>query len=145
MRDIVASAVVTACLIAGSGTLAPAYSFGAIAVGLTANGVVRDGVAIGTTWNYATEEGARNRALSECRASRAAPRAARQCKVVGTFGANQCVAVSMDPQAGTPGIGWAIAPDKAGAESQAVANCKTTAGADRAEFCVVSESKCEGD
>ena len=50
----------------------------------------------------------------------------------------------MDPKAGTPGVGWSIAVEKADAESRAVANCKSTAGSDRRDFCVVQESKCDG-
>jgi hypothetical protein len=44
----------------------------------------------------------------------------------------------MDPGAGTPGVGWAIAPTMQTAETQAIANCREVAGPNRGKFCQVS-------
>lgn len=144
MRNPLAVLAVTACVVPASGALAPVNAFGALAVGETADGVAKDGVAMGTAWNYTSQDEANGVALKDCHDFKSAPRAAVQCKLVGTINAKQCYAISMDPKAGTPGVGWAIADDKTAAESQAVANCKVSAGSDRAQFCTVAESNCDG-
>ena len=71
-----------------------------------------------------------------------APKASDLCRVIATFH-NECYAVSLDPKAGTPGAGWAIAADKETAEERALAHCKLTAGPDRAQYCEMSESNCD--
>jgi hypothetical protein len=106
--------------------------------------VTKDGVAFGTAINYGTEDEARAAALDYCRKYKSAPKAAAQCRVIGKF-KDKCYAIAMDPKAGTPGAGWAIAADKPEAEDYALSNCKVTAGASRTEFCVVQESKCDGE
>src|SRR5437762_3041154 len=88
---------------------------GALAVGLP-DDVARDGVAIGMSYNYRDRAGAEERALKECRSFVDAPESTRTlCKIIETF-SSQCLAVSLDPKAGTPGVGWAIAPSKEEAE-----------------------------
>jgi len=120
-----------------------AMADGAIAIGLPAN-VAKDGVAIGTSWNYANPEGAQARALEECRSFGDAPPDTRKlCKVVRTF-KGACVAVAIDPEAGTPGVGWAVAPSKSGAEANAMQKCKNTAGRTRQGFCKVTVTNCDG-
>jgi hypothetical protein len=57
---------------------------------------------------------------------------------------NQCIAVSMDPAAGTPGVGWAVANDLLSAERQALGKCMDTAGPGRRAACVVDHSSCDG-
>ena len=49
----------------------------------------------------------------------------------------------MDPKAGTPGAGWAIAATNTIAEQRAMENCKATAGSDRREFCKIEVAKCD--
>jgi hypothetical protein len=116
---------------------------GAIAVGLPRD-VAKQGVAIGTSWNYDTPEGARARALQECLSFMDAPPDTRKlCKVIETF-KRQCAAVAIDPDAGTPGVGWAVAPAKEGAESTAMQRCKDTAGVRRQQYCKVTVSRCDG-
>jgi uncharacterized protein DUF4189 len=129
--------VALATVIAGSHAAAD----GALAVGSTSD-VARDGIAIGTSINYKTSDEARDAALRRCRDYKPAPKAAAQCRSVGTF-RGECYAVSFDPKAGTPGAGWAIAGTKALAEERALENCKITAGDDRREFCKIEESKCD--
>ena len=71
-----------------------------------------------------------------------APLAAARCQLVGAF-KSECYGIAMDPKAGTPGAGWAIAATKTMAEQRAIDNCKETAGSDRREFCEVAEAKCD--
>jgi len=143
MRYILGVAVAAACLMP-AGFFAPAGAVGALAVGQTAAGVARDGIAMGTAWNYDDQQVADSKALENCHNYKSAQRAAKECKLVGAIKAKQCYAIAMDPKAGTPGVGWAIADDQDTAKSQALANCKVTAGGARASFCSVSESNCDG-
>jgi hypothetical protein len=131
------SALALAALVASS----PARADGAVAVGSTAD-VVKDGIAVGTSINYKTADEAVDAALQRCRNYKPAPKAAALCQSVGSF-RGECYAVSFDPQPGTPGAGWAIAPTRELAEQRAMTNCKITAGAKRAEYCKLAESKCD--
>jgi len=119
----------------------PAGADGALAVGSTAD-VVKDGIAVGATINYKTPDEAEQAALERCRNYKPAPKAAAQCRSVGTF-KGECYAVSFDPKEGTPGAGWAIASSKALAEERAMTNCQITAGESRRDFCQLAESKCD--
>jgi len=93
-----------------------ASAFGALAVGVPAE-VARSGFAYGINVNSATEAMARETALSNCRGtnpnsevhSESSQPARALCTVVTTF-RHQCAVVAQDPAAGTPGVGWAIAP-----------------------------------
>jgi len=119
----------------------PARADGALAVGSTSD-VAKDGIAVGTSINYKTASEAEQAALRRCRDYKPAPKAAAQCRSVGTF-RGECYAVSFDPKEGTPGAGWAIASTKAQAEERAIANCQITAGEGRRDFCRIEESKCD--
>jgi hypothetical protein len=119
----------------------PAVADGALAVGSTSD-VAKDGIAVGTSINYKTASEAEQAALKRCRDYKPAPKAAAQCRSVGTF-RGECYAVSFDPKEGTPGAGWAIAATKQQAEERAMANCQTTAGESRRDFCRIEESKCD--
>ena len=116
---------------------------GALAVGSTSD-VAKDGIAIGTSINYKTGDEAEAAAMERCRNYKPAPKAAAQCRSVGTF-KDECYAISFDPKAGTPGAGWAIASSKELAEQRAMANCQITAGDGRRDFCRIEESKCDGN
>jgi hypothetical protein len=120
---------------------AAARADGALAVGSTAD-VAKDGIAIGTSVNYKSAEAADQAALERCHDYKPAPKAAAQCRSVGTF-KGECYAISFDPKDGTPGAGWAIAATKALAEQRAMANCQITAGDGRRDFCRIEESKCD--
>lgn len=116
---------------------------GAIAIGLPSN-IAKQGVAVGTSWNYDDADGAHARALKECLGFMDAPPDTRKlCEVVKTF-THECIAVAIDPKAGTPGFGWAVAPVESGAEKAAMKNCKDTAGRDRQKYCVVTVKHCDG-
>lgn len=135
-----------AALLAAATLLAsnPAAADGALAVGVPAN-VSQDGFAYGRNINSADATEAGNRALELCRKAQDSTDTARKlCTVVTSFH-QQCISVAMDPQAGTPGVGWAVAPTRQAAEEQALSNCMATAGPDRRQFCVKSDSACDGD
>jgi Domain of unknown function (DUF4189) len=117
---------------------------GALAIGLPAD-VSKAGFAYGYTNNQASSEKAGEVALSICRKpSPSKSETARTlCKVIKTY-RNQCVAVAEDPQAGTPGVGWAVADDLHTAEAQALSKCEATAGRARRAACVIDHSNCDG-
>ncbi len=116
---------------------------GALAVGLPAD-VAKEGVAMGWVINSANEGAARAKALEFCLDFKEAPASTRAlCKVVQTF-RNECVAIALDPEAGTPGVGWAIAASVQTAEQEAMSACLATAGRDRQKFCKVTVSRCDG-
>ncbi len=120
-----------------------ALADGALAVGVPPD-VVQQGFAYGINVNSPDEDTARQRALQNCQSTTEAPDTAKKfCTVVTTF-RNQCAVVSMDPKAGTPGVGWAVASGLDSAEKQALDNCRATAGPDRTQFCEKSASACDG-
>ena len=113
---------------------------GAMALGVTGN-ITKDGYAIGINVNSSSETEARDAALKYCK-SHGSDIARAKCEIFATFH-GQCAAEAEDPQAGTPGAGWAIAADKSVAEKMAMMNCLATAG-DRGSFCKVVTSVCDG-
>lgn len=120
----------------------PAAADGALALGVP-NNVAQDGFAYGRNVDSPTEEQATEKALSLCRTAKdASPQARNLCTVVQRFH-HQCVALAMDPKAGTPGWGTAVAATKEQAQKSAMANCYATAGADRRQYCVVSDVACD--
>ncbi len=135
---IVAVALVWGMLLVPS----PATADGALAVGVPPD-VGKDGFAYGRNINSPSEETARQKALELCSTAKESTDTARRlCTVVMSFH-RQCVSVAMDPKAGTPGVGWAVAPTREAAEQQALSNCMATAGPDRRQFCVKSDSACD--
>jgi tetratricopeptide (TPR) repeat protein len=115
---------------------------GALAVGLPAD-VAKQGFASGYSYNAKTKEDARATAMDYCKKAPTGNKARALCKVIETF-SDRCVAVSMDPKAGTPGAGWGIGDDLRAAERLALSRCETTAGPARRAACVVSNSHCDG-
>jgi hypothetical protein len=98
---------------------------GALAVALPPD-VVKQGFAYGYVTDYPDTDKADAEALKKCRDTTIAG-VRPLCEVIQDF-KNQCVAVAMDPQAGTPGVGWSVAPDLHTAEAQALSKCESTAG-----------------
>jgi hypothetical protein len=134
--------LLTAGLAIGATGIRSASAEGALAIGLPDN-VAQDGVAFGYSANFETREKAIAVALEHCRTTKESTAKARSlCQVVEAF-RGQCVAISMDPKAGTPGVGWAVAPGKSEADGKALTACKATAGADRQGACVISVSVCD--
>ncbi len=135
-RNVAIAALLLAALLNASSSRADS----APAVGLPAD-VVHDGFASGFQLNAPDMDTARKGAITGCQKSVGASEKARKlCKVVATFH-NQCFAVAIDPANGTPGVGWSIAENQKMADAQAIAQCRTTAGADRQQFCVVMEGR----
>jgi Domain of unknown function (DUF4189) len=118
-----------------------AVADGAMAVGSSGN-MAKDGFAFGAAINKPTREAAIAQALKTCRAYTGAPKMARRCKIIATFN-GECYALTFDPKAGTPGVGWATGPTKAAAEDRAMAACEATAGAQRRRFCKIDQSGCD--
>jgi len=142
LRRVTLSLIVATAV--GSGVLASgsASADGALAIAFPPD-ISKDGFAIGYTYNYADPEEARNRALESCRTSKSATESVRElCMVIATF-RNECFAFAMDPNAGTPGVGFSIAADKERAEIRALAFCAATAGKERREFCKIERSYCD--
>ena len=116
---------------------------GAIAVAEPKD-VAADGYSSGFSYNYNSRAEADERALSECRDSPdASPATKKLCKVVRNF-RNQCVAVALDPQSGTPGAGWAVGDTLEVARRDALRACEDTAGRDRQGKCEVTVDGCDG-
>jgi Domain of unknown function (DUF4189) len=119
----------------------PAVADGAIAVAQPPD-VVKQGFAYGYVTDSPDVNHAEAEALAKCRDTTIAG-VRPLCAIVKDF-KNQCVAVAMDPQAGTPGVGWAVADDLHSAEAQALSGCEQTAGPGRRAACAVDHSSCDG-
>jgi hypothetical protein len=119
---------------------------GALAIGLPPD-VAKGGFTYGYSNNNDGADPADAKALNACRTTKDATKDARLrslCKVIIDY-SNVCIAVSMDPAAGTPGVGWAIAGDLRSAEALALKKCEDTAGPTRRASCVVDHSGCDGN
>lgn len=115
---------------------------GALAVGLPSD-VSNQGFAFGMSANAPNTDRATQAAMDLCQTAKGASDPARAvCRVVRVLH-RQCAVVAMDPQKGTPGVGWAVGPNVKSAQDQAIKNCYATAGADRQSYCVVSGSICD--
>ena len=114
----------------------------ALAVGLPGD-VAKQGLAMGYALNYPTREAAQAEALKRCREFKDAPDATRSlCKIVENF-RDRCVAVALDPDAGTTGLGWAVDKKQELAEEIALERCVDTAGKKRRDFCRVTLTRCD--
>jgi Domain of unknown function (DUF4189) len=133
-RIVSLGAVVLAVVVAGTG---PSVADGALAIGLPGD-VARQGVSMGYSTNRDTMDEAKARAVAKCK-EQGSTLSKSLCKVVGTFKL-QCVALAIDPKAGTPGFGWAIAGTVEEAKAQALSNCRDTAGPSRRSACVVNDN-----
>jgi hypothetical protein len=122
----------------------PGAAEGALAIGLP-DDVAKKGFAYAYHVGKEPTDEARRMALKSCREPspvKSAP-ARALCAVIASFH-DQCVAVAEDPQAGTPGVGWAIADTLRKAEAEALAKCEATAGPGRRAACIVDHSGCDG-
>ena len=136
LRPLLAAAILVAAL-----HPALARADGALAIGLPAD-VAGDGVAFGWAVRLPRSEAERV-ALEQCRGVPGVSEETRAlCRVVRSF-ADSCVAVALDPEDGTPGFGWAVAPSKSDAETQAMGDCRRSAGETRQSFCAISVSDCD--
>jgi len=125
----------------GIGQPAAVRADGALAIALPPD-VVKQGFAYGCATDYADTAHADAEALKKCRETTIAG-IRSLCTVIQDF-TNQCVAVAMDPLAGTPGVGWAVAADLQAAQAQALSKCEQTAGPGRRAACEIDHSSCDG-
>jgi hypothetical protein len=115
----------------------------ALAVGQPAD-VARQGFAAGWAVDYPSTAAAETEALARCRGFRDAPQAARDlCKIAVTFG-NTCLAVALDPEPGTTGVGWGVHKDRDWAEDMAMERCADASGPKRRDACRVAIVRCDG-
>jgi Domain of unknown function (DUF4189) len=120
---------------------------GALAIALPPQGASK-GFSYGLSVNAPDAETAVSRAIEACRATSDAknnPTLRGLCKLIQKF-KNQCGTDAMDPKAGTPGVGWAVAATRQKAEAEALAKCRATAGAGRRDACEVPKdaTRCDG-
>ena len=141
LRGLLLAAAVTAVAGVTLATTSAARADGAIAMGASGD-FAKDGFAFGAAVNKASADEASAEALATCKKYDGAPKMAEICRVVFTF-KRECYALSFDPDAGTTGIGWAIAADKATAEDRAQKNCQVTAGPERRDQCKIDQSVCD--
>ena len=106
--------------------------------------VAKQGIAMGYALNYASKEAAQAEALKRCRAFRDAPQATRDiCKIVENF-RDRCMAIALDPEAGTTGLGWAVAEDPAtGRRDRRRASAPTRPARKRRDFCRITFTRCD--
>ena len=129
-RFLNAAALLVFCVAAAS----PVHAAGALAVAEPA----------GISYHKKTAAEADQTAIRECESVDSAPVSTRKlCKVVSSF-ENQCAAVALDPEAGTPGAGWGVATTLADARREALRRCEATAGAKRQGECRVTAEGCDG-
>jgi hypothetical protein len=115
----------------------------ALAVGLPAD-VAQKGLAVGWAVNHPTRKEAEAEALRRCREAKDAPQAARDlCRIVESFD-DRCLAVAVDPEAGTSGVGWAVAASQKAAETAAMEDCAEGAGQKRRGSCRITFARCDG-
>lgn len=120
----------------------PAFAQSSVVVGIPGD-VVRYGVSFGVAVNQADHDAADEVAMAHCRnGPDVTPTVRDLCRPVARFD-NRCVAVSLDPRAGTPGFGWAIADVQDDADAEALAGCRKTDG-DQGEACVITLRMCDG-
>lgn len=118
---------------------AAACAHGALAIGLPTT-VEREGFAYGVAWDYENQTAASERALTRCRDEEVP--AKTHCRVLKVF-TRECVAVVMDPDPGTPGVGWAFGATREAAIADATKMCHETAGPPRRDYCKVSNAQCD--
>jgi hypothetical protein len=115
----------------------------ALAVGLPGD-VAKQGLAMGWALNYPSKEKAQAEALKRCRNFQDAPQSTKDlCKIIESF-RQRCLAVALDPENGTTGVGWAVAKDQKQAEGLAMDRCVDTSEKRRRDFCRVTLTRCDG-
>jgi hypothetical protein len=115
----------------------------ALAVGQPAD-VGKQGIAVGWAVDYGSKAAAEAEALARCRAFRDAPQATRDlCRVVETF-KDTCLAVALDPESGTAGVGWGVHENRDWAEDAAMERCAEASAPKRRDACRVALARCDG-
>ena len=144
VRPMLTAGVFFAFIVAAGTILRPGTgnADAALAVGLPAD-IAKQGVAMGYALNYDSKEAAQAEALKRCRAFRDAPQATRDiCKIVENF-RDRCMAIALDPDTGTTGLGWSVSKKQEQAEELAMERCVETAGKKRRDFCRITFTRCD--
>jgi hypothetical protein len=140
-----AKSALTGALFLASATCAAdwARADAALAVGQPSD-VGKQGLAVGWAVDYPSAAAAEAEALARCRAFHDAPQATRDlCKVAVSFG-NTCLAVALDPEPGTTGVGWGVHRDRDWAEDLAMEKCAETSVPKRRDACRIAVTRCDG-
>jgi len=143
-RSMPVAGAALALIVAAGAVVRPhmGHADAALAVGLPAD-VAKQGIAMGYALNHATKEAAQAEALKRCREFRDAPQSTRDlCKIVENF-RDRCVAIALDPDIGTTGLGWSVAKKQEQAEEMAMEKCVDTAGKKRRDFCRITFTRCD--
>ncbi len=136
------AAVAFAVLFALTVPVGPALSNGSLAIGLP-NDVAEGGFAMGISYNYGTDGEADAESLKQCLSFMDAPDSTRAlCKIFDHF-KHECIAVAMDPEPGTYGVGWKIADTQSQADDGAMSECKRTSNDDRDGYCQITYRICD--
>jgi hypothetical protein len=138
-KSVLTSVLLLASAICGADR---ARADAALAVGKPAD-VARQGLAVGWAVGYPSAAAAETEALARCRGFRDAPQATRDlCKIAVTFG-NTCLAVALDPEPGTTGVGWGVHKDRDWAEDMAMEKCAEASAPTRRDACRVAIVRCD--
>jgi hypothetical protein len=121
----------------------PARADAALAVGEPAD-VAKHGLAVGWAVDYPNKAAAEAEALARCRTFGDAPQATRdRCRIVESV-RDTCLAVALDPERGTTGIGWGVHKNREWAEDAAMDGCAEASAPNRREACRVAVIRCDG-
>ncbi|HXC56205.1 MAG TPA: DUF4189 domain-containing protein [Rhizomicrobium sp.] len=133
--------VLGACM-ALAGTTTEAAAFGALVIGQPTD-IGKDGFAMGYSYNQPSLDVAENTAMQKCLGFQDASADVRAlCTLVMPF-SHRCLSIAFDPQVDTYGLGWAISDTQDAADEEAMARCRSTSTADRAQFCEFRAQQCD--
>ena len=130
-----AASVVTALIVTD-----PAWSRGTVAIGLPGD-VARNGVAVGISYNYVSDQDADAKALKR---SAASPDSTQSLCKVDTHFEKQCFTMAMDTKLGPYGVGYKVAATQRDADASALTDCQRTSKSDRSQYCQISYRICDG-
>jgi hypothetical protein len=121
----------------------PAHAEAALAVGQPAD-VAKQGIAIGWAVDYPDKAAAEAEALARCRGFTDAPQATRGlCRIVESV-RDACLAVALDPDRGSTGVGWGVHKNRDWAEDVAMERCAEASSPRRRASCQVALVRCDG-
>ncbi|MFZ1102815.1 MAG: DUF4189 domain-containing protein [Hyphomicrobiaceae bacterium] len=121
----------------------PAHAEAALAVGQPTD-VARQGVSMGWAVDYPDKAAAEAEALARCRSFKDAPQGVRDlCRIVESV-RDTCLAVALDPDRGTTGVGWGVHKNREWAEDAAIDKCAEASAPKRRASCEVSLVRCDG-
>ena len=121
---------------------ASASAHGAIAIGGNTADTAKYGIAVGYAVNQSSKDEAVAQAIAQCKTypSNNPAETTAHCELAANFD-HEWLAISMDPENGTPGFGWSVDANQKAAERNALSQCKASSPTERKKFCVISLSK----